>query len=141
MRDLAVVRELAAVADHFGVLATTRKDATVHASLVKAGVLDDPDTGEASVGIVVGGEARKLGHLRASGQATIVFAHGARWVAVDGPVHIVEADEGTEGVAPILRSVYTAAGGTHDDWDEFDRAMADEGRCAALVAVHRITTN
>ena len=141
MPDLAVVRELAAVADHFAVLATTRKDATVHASLVKAGVLDDPDTGETSVGIVVGGEARKLGHLRASGQATVVFAHGARWAAVDGPVRIVEADEGTERVAPILRSVYTAAGGTHDDWDEFDRAMADEGRCAALVAVHRITTN
>ncbi|HET7523068.1 MAG TPA: hypothetical protein VFJ79_02880, partial [Acidimicrobiales bacterium] len=93
------------------------------------------------VGIVVGGGARKLGHLRASGRATIVFAHGARWVAVDGPVRIVEADEGTERVAPILRSVYTAAGGTHDDWDEFDRAMADEGRCAVLVAVHRITTN
>lgn len=141
MPNLAVVRELAAAADHFAVLATARQDATVHASLVKAGVLDDPDTGEASVGIVVGGEARKLGHLRASGQATVVFAHGARWVAVDGPVQIVEPDDRTERVGAILRSVFTAAGGTHDDWNEFDRAMADEGRCAVLVAVRRITSN
>ena len=141
MPDLAVVRDLAALADHFAVLATSRKDGTVHASLVKAGVLDHPDTGEASVGIVVGGDARKLGHLRTTGQATIVFSRGARWVAVDGPVRITEADEGTERVAPILRSVYTAAGGTHDDWDQFDRAMADEGRCAVLVAVRRITRN
>jgi hypothetical protein len=60
MDELAHVKELAAAADFFAVLGTTRTDGTVHASLVKAGVLDDPYTGEASVGIVVGNGARKL---------------------------------------------------------------------------------
>ena len=30
------------------------------------------------------------------------------------------------------------AGGTHDDWDAFDRAMADERRAVVLVTPHRI---
>lgn len=142
MSNLAGLKELAMATDFFAVLATTRPDATVHASLVKAGVLDHPDTGQPSIGIVVGAAARKLGHLRHSGDATIVFAHGARWMAVEGPAQILETDDrADQRLAAILRSVYTAAGGTHDDWDEFDRVMAAEHRCAVLVAVRRITTN
>jgi hypothetical protein len=37
--------------------------------------------------------------------------------------------------------VFTAAGGTHDDWDEYDRVMAEEGRVAVLVDPARITSN
>ena len=41
----------------------------------------------------------------------------------------------------LLRDVFTAAGGTHDDWDEFDRVMAAERRAAVLVEPARITSN
>jgi hypothetical protein len=44
-------------------------------------------------------------------------------------------------VAAILRAVYRAAGGTHDDWAAFDRLMAEEARCAVLISVRRITGN
>ncbi len=33
----------------------------------------------------------------------------------------------------LLRDVFAAAGGTHADWDEFDRVMAAERRAAVLV--------
>jgi len=41
----------------------------------------------------------------------------------------------------LLRAIFTAAGGTHDDWPTFDRVMADEGRVAVLVAPQRFTSN
>jgi hypothetical protein len=34
--------------------------------------------------------------------------------------------------------VFAAAGGTHDNWDEFDRVMAAEQRVAVLVTPERI---
>jgi hypothetical protein len=37
--------------------------------------------------------------------------------------------------------VFRAAGGTHSDWAEFDRAMADEQRTAALVTPTRVYGN
>jgi hypothetical protein len=40
-----------------------------------------------------------------------------------------------------LRAVFTAAGGTHDDWDEYDRVMAAERRTAVLIEPARITSN
>jgi hypothetical protein len=142
MPDLADVKEIAAAADFFAVLATARSDGTVHAPLVKAGLIYNPDTGQASVGVVVGRAARKVDHLRASGQATIVFAQAGRWVAVEGPAQVVGPHDGAEQrAAAILRSVYIAAGGIHDDWDEFDRVMAEAGRCVVLVAARRIASN
>jgi hypothetical protein len=33
----------------------------------------------------------------------------------------------------LLRQIFSAAGGTHDDWDEFDRTMERERRTAVFV--------
>ncbi len=142
MADLSVVSDVAAAANYLAVIATSRADGSVHASLVKAGVLNDPSTGQASVGVVVAGQARKLDHLRRSGQATVVFTHIGRWVAVEGPVRIEGPDDPSgRPVAPLLREVFVAAGGTHDDWDEFDRVMAAERRCAVFVRAERLLGN
>jgi hypothetical protein len=40
-----------------------------------------------------------------------------------------------------LREVFHATGGTHDDLDEYDRAMTEEGRVAVLVTPERILGN
>jgi hypothetical protein len=37
--------------------------------------------------------------------------------------------------------VFSAAGGTHDDWDEYDRVMAGEERLAVLVRPERVYSN
>jgi hypothetical protein len=145
MADMALVREIAQADNYLAVLATTRPDGTVHASLVKAGILADPETLQTSIGIVVAGNARKLTLLRLAGHATVVFKDGWRWVAVDGPVRLEGPDDPPPGssrhLPALIRDVYGAAGGTHDDWDEFDRVMATDRRCVVFVGIDRITGN
>jgi PPOX class probable F420-dependent enzyme len=144
--DIALIRRLAAADRGLAVVATTRDDGSVHASLVNAGVLPDPVTGSPCVGMVVRSSARKLVYLRRRGRATVVFHAGWEWVAVDGAVRIVGPDDRAEGfdatqLPSLLRDVFTAAGGTHDNWADFDRVMAEERRAGVFVSLDRVTTN
>ena len=41
----------------------------------------------------------------------------------------------------MLREIFTAAGGTHDDWDAYDRVMREERRTAVLITPDRVYTN
>jgi hypothetical protein len=41
----------------------------------------------------------------------------------------------------LLREVFTAAGGTHDDWDAYDATMIEQRRTAVLVAPTRVYSN
>jgi len=144
--DLDLVRRLSVAANNLAVVATRRPDASVHASLVSAGVIDDPVTGAPSIGMVIGGDARKLVYLRRSRQATAVFHSGPQWVAVEGGVRIVGPDDASDGIASsdvpsLLRAIFSAAGGTHENWAEFDRVMVADRRAAVFVEAARITTN
>ena len=40
--------------------------------------------------------------------------------------------------APDCRAIFIAAGGQHDDWDEFDAVMVRERRLAVLVGPIRV---
>jgi PPOX class probable F420-dependent enzyme len=144
--NLDLVRQIGPPSSWLAVVATTRRDGSVHASLVNAGVLDDPLSGEPVVGLVVSGDARKLEHFRRSGRGSATFHSGWQWVSVEGPVHIAGPDDRREGVAAgsipeLLRAVFKSAGGTHDDWDEFDRVMASERRAAVLIEPARVISN
>jgi hypothetical protein len=142
--DLELVNRLAAADHHLAVFTTARLDGTVHASVVNAGVIEDPIDGHPGVGAVVYGSSRKLNLLRKSGTASAVFKSGFEWVAVAGPVRLIGPDDGTDfglDVPAVIQSVFRAAGGTHTDWDEFDRIMAEERRCAVFVGSAKITTN
>jgi PPOX class probable F420-dependent enzyme len=146
MADLDLVRRLGAADRWLAVVATARADGSVHASLVNAGILDDPVTGRPVVGLVAAGGTRKLTHMRRSGRATVVWRSGWEWVAVEGPVRIAGPDDPLDGVPPesvpsLLRAVFRGAGGTHEDWDEYDRVMAAQRRAAVLVEPARITSN
>ena len=130
--------------DHgLAVIALALPDKTVHASVTNAGVLDHPVTGASVVGIVAGGGSRKLTHLRSHPRATVVLRVGWRWAAVEGPVEIAGPDDPLEGVGAerlrlLLCEIFTAAGGTHDDFDAYDKAMAAERRAAILVTDPRL---
>ncbi len=144
--DLNLVRRLAAADHGLAVVATTRRDGSVHASIVNAGVLDDPITNLPVVGFVASGSTVKLRLLRRVGRATVVFRAGYEWVAVEGTIRLVGPDDLPDGftaerLRQLLRDVFTAAGGTHDDWAEFDRVMLSERRAAVLVDPARITSN
>jgi PPOX class probable F420-dependent enzyme len=128
------------------VVSTTRADGSMPASVVNAGVLDHPVTGSPVVALVARGGARKLANLRARPRATVVFRVGWEWVTIEGPTELVGPDDALTGVDAdelpgLLRDIFTAAGGTHDDWDEYDRVMAAERRTAVLVHPERVYSN
>jgi len=140
------VRDLARRDHGLAVVVTQRGDSSPQASVANAGVLDHPVDGEPVVGLVARGGTRKHANLRARPRATVVFRAGWEWVAVEGPVQLAGPDDAlvgfdADGVPRLLRDVFTAAGGTHDDWDEYDRVMAEERRVAVLVRPERVYSN
>ncbi len=141
--DLATVRMLVGEERGLAVVATLRADNTMQASVVNAGVLQHPLTGEDVVGFVAIGGTVKLRNLRMQPQATVVFRVGFRWVSVEGRVTLIGPDDPATGFDParlaqLLRDVFLSTGATHDDWPTYDRVMAEERRCAVLVAPDRI---
>lgn len=146
MTDLAAFAALVPAEHGLCVLSTTRRDGTVQSSVVNAGVLRHPVTGAEVVGLVAAGGTRKLANLRADPRATIVVRAGWQWATVEGTVTVVGPDDATdgidaEGLRALLRDVFRAAGGTHDDWDEYDRVMAADRRAAVLITPTRAYTN
>jgi PPOX class probable F420-dependent enzyme len=146
MADLELVRSLVPQDNGLAVVATTRADGSVQASVVNAGVLAHPVDGSDVVGLVAAGGTAKLRNLRDRARATVVFRAGWNWASVEGPVELAGPDDTLEGVDPerlrlLLREVFTAAGGTHDDFDEYDRVMAEQRRTAVLVRPERVTSN
>ena len=145
-RDLALVRVLAAAERGLCVVATLRRDGSIQASVVNAGVIDHPLTGQPVVAFVAQGWSVKLVHLRRTPRATVVFRSGPRWVTVEGQATLIGPDDQLAGFDPsavpqLLREIFTAAGGTHDNWAEYDRVMAEERRAAVLVELERVYTN
>lgn len=126
------------------VVSTLRADGTIQSSVVNAGVLPDPLTGGEVVGLVARGDSRKLVNLRARPRASVVIRVGWQWVAVEGPVTLIGPDDGVldaERRRLLLREVFTAAGGTHEDFGTYDRVMAEERRAAVLVTPERVYSN
>ena len=119
-----------------------RPDGTPHSSLVNAGVLEHPFTGEAVVGFVTNGRV-KLRALRANPAASALWRSDWSWVCVDGRCDVIGPDDPTDGVDAeilrlLLRNIFVAAGGTHDDWDAYDATMQAERRAAVLMQPTRI---
>jgi len=128
------------------VVSTLRSDGTIQSSVVNAGVLSHPVTGEQVVGLVALGGSRKLDNLRARPRATAVIRAGWEWAAAEGPVELAGPDDPLPGVDGerlrlLLREIFTAAGGSHDDWPAYDRVMAEERRTAVLLKPARVSTN
>ena len=128
------------------VVSTLRPDGTIQSSVVNAGVLDHPVTGRPVVGLVAMGGSRKLANLRARPAITVVVLAGWEWAAAEGEAELAGPADPLPGLADgalpgLLRDVFKAAGGTHDDWAEYDRVMAREGRTAVLVEPRRLYAN
>jgi PPOX class probable F420-dependent enzyme len=146
MTDMTAFADLVPKDHGLCVLTTLRSDGSPQSSVVNAGVLAHPLTGEQVVGLVAAGGTRKLDNLRADPRATIVARAGWQWATVEGNVDIIGPDDphpdfDAGGLAALLRDIFRAAGGTHDDWDTYDRVMAEERRAAVLVAPRRTYTN
>ncbi|GIF21780.1 PPOX class probable F420-dependent enzyme [Actinoplanes tereljensis] len=127
------------------IVSTLRADGTIQASLVNAGVLPDPATGVPALAFVTYGKV-KLANLRARPQLTVSVRSGWQWATAEGTARLIGPDDPAGGVDAerlrlLLREVFTAAGGTHDDWNEYDRVMADQRRTVVLIAPSRVYSN
>jgi PPOX class probable F420-dependent enzyme len=146
MTNLARFDELVPLDHGLSVVVTCRADHTPHTSVVNAGVLAHPVTGDRAVAFVAVGGTRKLAHLRADPTIAVVVRAGWQWTAVEGRAQLIGPDDphaevDDERLRLLLREIFSAAGGTHDDWVAYDRVMREERRTAVLVAPTRVYAN
>lgn len=146
MTTLGEAVALAAGENGLAVVSTVRADHTVQASLVNVGRLPHPATGQPVLGFTTYGKV-KLANLRARPQLAVTFRDGWKWATVEGRAELAGPDDpqpwlaGDDQLRLLLREVFTAAGGSHDDWEEYDRVMARERRAVVLIAPTRVYSN
>lgn len=146
MTELSAFAELMSADHGLCVFSTLRGDGSIQSSLVNAGVLQHPLNNATVVGLVAIGGSRKLHNLRADPRATAVARTGWQWAAVEGTAQLIGPDDphpdiDDERLRLLLREIFTAAGGTHDDWPTYDRVMRDQRRTAVLISPKRIYAN
>ena len=139
------VMELAQREQYLAVVATLRADQSIQASLVNAGAMLHPVSGEPTIAFVTYGST-KLRNLRARPQIAITFRSSWSWATVEGKAQIIGPDDphgmiDAERYRLLLREVFTAAGGDHDDWEAYDRTMVEQRRAAVFVVPSRIYSN
>ena len=146
MANLSQFAELVPLDHGLSVVVTRRADGSPHASVVNSGVVAHPVTGEPVVAFVSAGVARKLVHLRADPKISVVIRAGWLWAAVEGSAELIGPDDplatvDAERLRVLLRDIFQAAGGTHDDWTTYDEVMRRDRRTAVLVQPARTYTN
>jgi PPOX class probable F420-dependent enzyme len=143
MTTLAEAWELSRKDSGLAVVSTLRADNTIQSSLVNTGIVDR--SGDQVLGFVTYGRV-KLANLRKRPQVTVAFRAGWQWAAVEGVAVLAGPDDPMAGVDAeslrlLLREIFSAAGGTHDDWAEYDRVMREQRRTAVLITPTRVYGN
>ena len=142
MTTLEAIDALAREEHGLAVISTLRADGTIQSSVVNAAVMAHPLTpGSTVVGFVTYGKV-KLANLRARPQLTATFRSAWRWAAVEGDAEIIGPDDphpdvDAERLRVLLREVFQAAGGSHDNWEEYDRVMREQRRAAVFLTPTR----
>ena len=127
------------------VISTLRADGTIQSSVVNAGVMRNQVTEQPALAFVSYGKV-KLANLRTRPQLTATFRSGWQWVAVEGHAQLIGPDDpdpeiDNERLRLLLREAFTAAGGHHDNWEEYDRVMVEQRRTLVLIGPVRIYSN
>jgi PPOX class probable F420-dependent enzyme len=115
---------------HRGVVITHRRNGSAQASIVKIETMNN-----AAV-FVVRGNSAKLANLkrdlRCTAMATMDDWGG--YAVVEGEANLSHWDNtDPEALRLLLREAFRACGGSHPDWDEYDRAMRRERRTVVMV--------
>jgi hypothetical protein len=131
---------------HLAVLITTSPThVDPQVSIVNAAVITHPTTGYPMVAFV-GRTGAKLANLRSNPRATLVARAGWEWVSMRGPVELCGPNDphptiSADALPELLRTIYHAAGGQHENLDEYDNTMRAEQRCAVLVTTEHLWSN
>lgn len=146
---MTTLQDAVALADAdrgLAVVSTLRADQTIQASVINAGVIAHPATGQPALGFVTYGPV-KLTNLRARPQIALTFRSGWQWATVEGRAELAGPDDpqnwlsGPDELRLLLRDVFTACGGSHDNWAEYDRTMVEQRRTVVLIAPTRVYSN
>jgi PPOX class probable F420-dependent enzyme len=112
---------------HKMVLTTFRADASLQSSPVTGGV-----DGQGRVVIASYPRRAKSVNIRRNRKASVVVLsdefNGA-YVQLDGDAEVIDVPEAVE----LLVEYYRAIAGEHPDWEDYRRAMLDQGKCLIRV--------
>jgi PPOX class probable F420-dependent enzyme len=143
--DLAEVRRLLGLELGLGVVSVARPNGTVASSFVNCGLFEHPITKATTLAFVIRDASYKTRRLRNDPRVTVTMTARWEWQTVEGTAELIGPRDphpsGPVDVPALLRDIFRAAGGTHDDWDEYDRVMAEEQRLAVLVDPTRVYGN
>jgi PPOX class probable F420-dependent enzyme len=120
-----------------GTLATIKKDGRPQLSSV--GFVYEPSTRTISASVTDG--RAKTANLRRDARASLHASSDDGWTYV--------VAEGTADLTPVAQApddetvdelvrIYRLLAGEHPDWDEYRRAMVDEGRLVLRIHVERV---
>jgi len=145
MTTLDDAAQLGAKERGHAVISTLRGDCTISSSVVNVGVMTHPLVDQRVLGFVTYGRV-KLANLRVRPQLTATFRSGWAWAAVEGYAQLIGPDDphaqiDTERLRLLLREAFTAAGGRHDNWAEYDAVMVEQRRTLVLIDPVRIYSN
>jgi PPOX class probable F420-dependent enzyme len=116
---------------HHHVLLTTRSDGTAQLSPVTAGVDE-----HGRIVISSYPERAKSANVRRTGTASVLVLSDefdSAWVQVDGTAELLEGDAAVEPLVDYFRCI----AGEHPDWDEYRRAMVQQGKCLIRITPTR----
>ena len=106
MADMSDIERLAPGDQGLVTFSVARADGSVHSSVVNAGVMEHPVSGERVVATVLRGPSWKLSRLREHPRCTILFRVGWEWASVDGTTELIGPVDQFEGFDPCL--LYTS---------------------------------
>ncbi len=115
---------------HYGVLATRRKNGDLQMSPVTCGL-----DGDGRAIISSRETAYKVNNLRRDRRAALcAFTpnfHGGGWVQINGSAEIISLPHALDTLVYLQRQVY----GEHKSWPEFNERMAREKRVIIRIAI------
>lgn len=116
---------------HHMVLVTRRRDGQPQLSPVTGGV-----DGEGRLVISTYPERAKVANARRDPRVSVLVLSddfGGAWVQVDGDCEVVDQPEAVEALVDYYRVI----AGEHPDWDDYRRAMRDQGKSLLRITPTR----
>jgi len=116
-------------ARHNGIYATTRVDGRPQLSPVSCGV--DP---EGRIVVSTYPQRAKTSNTRRDPEVSICVlsdSFDGPWVQVYGTAEVIDMPEAAEPFVDYFRSI----AGEHPDWDEYQQAMADQGKSLIRITL------
>jgi PPOX class probable F420-dependent enzyme len=116
---------------HKMVLTTFRADSSLQSSPVAGGI-----DGQGRVVIASYPRRAKSVNVRRDPRASVVVLSdefGGAYVQLDGDAEVIDVPEAVE----LLVDYYRVIAGEHPDWQDYRRAMLDQGKCLIRVTPRR----